>query len=353
MDVCLQCHLETTSEPLPSGTRRAGRSAYSYRPGQPLSEYMVHFDHPPGTGHDDKFEIAGGAYRLRMSACFLKSQGRLTCTSCHDPHNVARGEAAAAHYNDRCRQCHQAAHPERAMPDCVDCHMPKRRTDDAVHVVMTDHWIQRRQPSRDLLAPLSEKAAAYKGDIVFYFPETLHEADRETYLGIALAAHGADTARGIALLERAALRGGEASQPKIWAALGDARMAQGNLKEAVDAYLKALTADQGLEKARYNCAQAFEQMGDLAGAEREYRRLTSWQEVAASIRQRLSTSSPSKRARLTPSRTAVLEPSGWRRAGPRNQEKRWRRRFGSIPKTPAPTTTWPDCWPRKGSRGRR
>jgi hypothetical protein len=32
------------------------------------------FDHAPGTGHDDKFEIVGSsAYRLRQSQCFLKS----------------------------------------------------------------------------------------------------------------------------------------------------------------------------------------------------------------------------------------------------------------------------------------
>ena len=27
--------------------------------------------------------------------------------------------------------------------DCVACHMPKTRTDDAVHIVITDHRIQR------------------------------------------------------------------------------------------------------------------------------------------------------------------------------------------------------------------
>lgn len=34
--------------------------------------------------------------------------------------------------------------------------MPKRRTDDAIHVVMTDHFIRRTQPLRDLLAPIAE-----------------------------------------------------------------------------------------------------------------------------------------------------------------------------------------------------
>src|SRR5262245_615745 len=73
LEVCMQCHLETTSAPLPYAVRRAGRGVFSYKPGEPLSDYATHFDHAPGTGHDDKFEIAGSAYRLRKSLCFQKS----------------------------------------------------------------------------------------------------------------------------------------------------------------------------------------------------------------------------------------------------------------------------------------
>src|SRR5439155_5835237 len=85
MDVCMQCHLETTSSADWSGLVAFGRGVFSFRPGQDLASYRTHFDHPPGRGHDDKFEIAHQAYRLRQSACFLKS-GRMTCTTCHDPH---------------------------------------------------------------------------------------------------------------------------------------------------------------------------------------------------------------------------------------------------------------------------
>src|SRR6476469_10272368 len=52
----------------------------------------------------------------------------------------------------------------RAGATCVDCHMPKRRTQDAVHVVMTDHYIQRRPVRPDLLAARAESDSLGQGD---------------------------------------------------------------------------------------------------------------------------------------------------------------------------------------------
>lgn len=260
MDVCMQCHLETTSAPLPASTRRFGRGAYSYRPGEPLGDFAVHFDHPPQTGHDDKFEIVGAAYRLRQSACYLQSEGRLTCTTCHDPHKIVRGAPAVARQREVCQQCHQAAHNPES--DCTSCHMPKRRTDDAVQVIMTDHRIQRHRAKGDLLAPRQEKEEAYRGPLALYYPASLPE--RDLYLGLALTAHSADRARGISMLTGAAK-----VDPKVWAFLGDAHMADNNLPEAIRSYSEALRVDPGLEKARFNYARALEKTGDFGSARRE------------------------------------------------------------------------------------
>ena len=109
MEVCMQCHLETASMRLPSLVRRFGRGPFSYVPGQALGDFVISFDHAPGSGHDDKFDIAGGAYRFRQSQCFLKSEGELTCETCHNPHDVPRGAEATAYYARICRQFHAAA----------------------------------------------------------------------------------------------------------------------------------------------------------------------------------------------------------------------------------------------------
>ena len=61
IEVCLQCHLESTSRPLPYSLRRYGRGMFSYRPGEALENYILHFDRAPGTGHDDASKPAWNA----------------------------------------------------------------------------------------------------------------------------------------------------------------------------------------------------------------------------------------------------------------------------------------------------
>jgi len=153
-DVCFQCHMLPAVEMI--GVRRFDRGVWSFRPGELLSSYMLHVDiDEPSRARDERFEINHHAYRLTQSPCYI--QGGITCIDCHDPHQPLRSDPRVAGANGVCLRCH-AKHDvaEARTDDCVSCHMPRRRTQDVVHVVMTDHRIG-VAPQGDLLAPLAER----------------------------------------------------------------------------------------------------------------------------------------------------------------------------------------------------
>ena len=272
LDVCMQCHLETTTFRLPDSYRRFGRSFYSYRPGEPLGDYIVHFDHSPGTGHDDKFEIVSAAYRLRQSACFQESQGELTCTTCHNPHSRPTAAERAAHYRELCMGCHEvsAANEHDVSPegfaksDCLPCHMPARRTEDVVHVVMTDHRIQRRKPRQDLLAPLREKTdeeQTYRGDVVLYYPKNDLEGPlRDVYLGIAQVKEKANLKRGVSMLQRA-LDKAKTPHAEPYEVLAKALVESDKKELARRAYLEALERDTASVQAHNNLGNLLADLG--------------------------------------------------------------------------------------------
>ena len=204
---------------------------------------MVHFDHPPNTGHDDKFEIVGAAYRLRQSPCYLESKGRLTCTTCHDPHKIVRGAPAVARQRQVCQQCHASAHHPES--DCATCHMPKRRTEDAVQVIMTDHRIQRHKPKGDLLAPLHE-TDTYRGDLR---STTRRLPDKDKHLlGLALMAITPRIGREASLSSNASQKNGARRPQSLglpWRRLHGRRRIT---PPAIRAYAAALQVDPGRRK---------------------------------------------------------------------------------------------------------
>jgi Tfp pilus assembly protein PilF len=277
MDVCMQCHLETTSAPLPHSILKIGRAPFSYRPGEPLADYRLSFDHQAGTGFDDRLEVAQQAYRLRKSACFMRSE--MTCLTCHDPHRQLIGADATRHYVAVCAGCHSKAHAsgepvealgaakaETEKPTCLTCHMWRRRTDDAVHVVMTDHYIQRRKPHRDFLAPIQEVAVPYRGEVVPYYPGSLAEIPRgDLYLALAQAEHGSNLAAGIAQLQRS-IQDDKPDGAEFYFALGAAYSKSGRYDEAVPWYEEALRHRAEYPPALRALAATLAGRGDLTNA---------------------------------------------------------------------------------------
>ena len=250
MDICLQCHLQTTSGKLPHALRRFGKDVFSYRPDVPLDEYILQFDRGP----EDRFEVNSAGYRLLQSACFRKSGGKLVCTTCHNPHTAESVSSKA------CLGCHA---PRGESANCIGCHMPKRRAEDAVHVTLTDHRITRRPPE-------SKKAG-----LDFYRDYNLPPLERALYLGLALVTDGGvfpgDIPRGIRLLQSAV-----AQQPNapVEARVGLARALgqQGRSSEALEQCEIVLVSRPELATVRAECAKVLENMGRTAAALEEYRR---------------------------------------------------------------------------------
>lgn len=244
MEVCMQCHMETTSGRIPAVLQRFDRAPFSYVPGQPLADFAISFDHAPGTGHDEKFEAVSSVYRLRQSRCFLESGGKLECATCHDPHRIPRGEEAARQYSAVCLKCHaNVSHPtaiKASAADCISCHMPKRRVEDAPHVVMTEHKIERFAPA-NALAPFAEKPAEeYRGEVAPYYPSPLPETPLNSlYRAVAQVGLGNNVAAGMPELVKWI---GEVNpkEPEFYMVLGDGWKSLGKPDEAAAAYRRAL-----------------------------------------------------------------------------------------------------------------
>ena len=158
-EVCYQCHLQPAVA-MPA-VRRFDRGDHSFRPGEPLAAHRVDLDPlEEGRQRSDRFEIVNQGYRLQQSRCFTASGAALTCLTCHSPHRKLPASERAAHYRSVCLSCHTAEQcrepTHAASADCTTCHMPARRTEDVVRVVMTDHRIQVPRAGVDLVAPREE-----------------------------------------------------------------------------------------------------------------------------------------------------------------------------------------------------
>ena len=116
LDLCSQCH--SVARPL--------KVPFSYRPGERLGAYKIvqNLREQNKVGVHSNNQLA----RLSRSKCFKTSQ-TMICVSCHNPHQLERGQLAL--FSQRCLQCHQAQScgmmdqlGHRIKENCIDCHMP-------------------------------------------------------------------------------------------------------------------------------------------------------------------------------------------------------------------------------------
>ena len=250
--ICQQCHLQGVARVL-----REGRTWDAYDVRQPLSDHLSAFVAADDGGRT--FGIASHAARLALSAC--AKDGRLRCTTCHDPHRKKGSRAA----RDACLGCHRieaCPDPKRA-GDCAGCHMPSGGTNDIPHVHFTDHFI-RRSPGRTPAAP---KVSALVGAL------GATDANAEVRRGMAtvLAALQGDTHRALLPTGIALLAGSLEAHPAradAWDVLGRGRLQAEDYAGAVAAFAEAERRGHETVAFRSDQAGALMGLGRLAEAER-------------------------------------------------------------------------------------
>jgi Flp pilus assembly protein TadD len=143
--VCEQCHLLGDQQVV-----RLGRNEFDYRPGLPSIAFYAVFGRVEETG----VKAVGHVQQMKVSRCFRESEGRLGCTSCHDPHQVPTPQEKADFFRNQCLACHQTTGCDLPKParlaespenDCIQCHMPKLQSNDIAHTSITDHKIPRKR----------------------------------------------------------------------------------------------------------------------------------------------------------------------------------------------------------------
>jgi tetratricopeptide (TPR) repeat protein len=154
--------------------------------------------------------------------------------------------------------------------------MPQRRTDDVVHAVVTDHFIQRRLPDRDLLAELPERhlsdADEYHGEVVPYYPSPLPPAGENLlYKAVAQVALQNNLQEGLADLSR------EMSQRppremEFYTTLGDAWRNSGKPREATAAFRHAVLLNPTSVTALEALAAALRASGEVIQSEETLKR---------------------------------------------------------------------------------
>jgi hypothetical protein len=144
LSVCFQCHLQGDVRVFTEDKKQT-----DFRPGMKLGDVKTVFVQDNISEGD--FKIASHAARMVLSKCFIKSDGEMTCITCHDPH-IPVQSVSKDFFNGKCLDCHsiQTLSPSKlnvehnSNSNCISCHMRQGATKDVQHVNFTDHWIRKK-----------------------------------------------------------------------------------------------------------------------------------------------------------------------------------------------------------------
>ncbi len=267
--VCEQCHLEGVTR-----TLNPGKTWSDFRAGerteQTFSTYLL------AKSSGAAVIAVSQTEQLAQSQCARKSEGRLWCGSCHDPHGavVDRPRQIRA----ICTGCHArlagAVHPAGSQvpaAECTGCHMPKHSTTDISHASLTDHRILRHPtaaPVADAGPSDGQEVAAWREP-----PSSMRERDlglAEVVIGFSkgLQTIGEEGFRMLQTLPQQQVR----EDAPVLSALEGLFLQEQNTEEALRIGRQVVALQPQSAKAALNLGIVLKRSGNLTDAEQELAR---------------------------------------------------------------------------------
>jgi hypothetical protein len=144
-NICMRCHEDGDMHVL-----QPGKALQDFRPGTPLDHTVAIFSIPFTPQSPPQSALLHQYMQMILSKCYLRTNGKMTCITCHDPHFEPTASEAPAYYRKKCLMCHTEqsctvplARRIRQSPpdDCITCHMPREKLRTISHSALTNHRI--------------------------------------------------------------------------------------------------------------------------------------------------------------------------------------------------------------------
>lgn len=316
--VCAQCHLKGELRVL-----RTGRTPHDFRPGEQLDDNWITFVESRADGVSRPGRTASQIEHMVGSRCFQKSDGRMGCVSCHDPHSVPSDSEKVDFYRQRCLKCHADQGCSLPLSDrqasglqdnCASCHMSSINSPNALHRTIADHRILRR-PSND------DSGERGEAELFQFTPRSIPQSElnrsrafKSIHDAPGPPAHPefAEAAKQLLL----PLIAESPNDPELQAAMGNVLQLQNQPREATRWWLRALELNPRHEKTVQSLATVFHDEFQAAPAEfylKRYIELNPWH---AAYHGRLATTlmvrGDAKGAIASAERALELNPTIWR-----------------------------------------
>ncbi|MEO8400039.1 MAG: tetratricopeptide repeat protein [Ignavibacteriaceae bacterium] len=276
LSVCMQCHLQGKGWAI---NKKDGW--FDFHAGELLETNRSVF-FPEHTAKE-VIEVGDSPHRLMLSQCFKKSNGNLTCITCHNPHHSIKS-FTIEHYNSKCMSCHSIndlnknkfEHKHTEADNCVSCHMNKTGSDNTLHgVSLTDHWI-RVDANKTKIDWASIRTAPENRPLVELAADVNNNDDDESLIkkGIAYIDFFKEFDNRIAYIDSAVYNLEEGLKIKVSAQgyyyLGEAYLILSKNDKAIESLKKCVKIDPKYAEAFYKLGEAFNENNEIDDAVKAY-----------------------------------------------------------------------------------